>query len=62
MLLFQCGVQQEMYLLKDDVMGDIARLLSFESFEAKPLTIKFEHAVLQKQSIIRAKIKTIFSF
>src|SRR5699024_225932 len=33
--------------IKDDVMGDIARLLSFQSFESKPLTIKFEHAVRQ---------------
>lgn len=43
--------------LKDDVMGDIARLLSFESFEAKPLTIKFEHAVLQNKVSLERKLK-----
>ena len=43
--------------LKDDVMGDIARLLSFESFEAKPLTIKFEHAVLQNKVLLEQRIK-----
>ena len=43
--------------LKDDVMGDIARLLSFESFEAKPLTIKFDHAVLQNKVSLERRLK-----
>ena len=43
--------------LKDDVMGDIARLLSFESFEPKPLTIKFEHAVLQNKVLLEQRLK-----
>ena len=48
--------------LKDDVMGDIARLLSFESFEAKPLTIKFEHAVLQNKVLLEQRLKQYLAF
>lgn len=43
--------------LKDDVMGDIARLLSFESFEAQPLTISLNHAVLQNRVLLDTRIK-----
>ena len=47
--------------LKDDVMGDIARLLSFESFEAQPLTISFDHAVLQNKVLLETRIKEYLS-
>ncbi len=47
--------------LKDDVMGDIARLLSFESFEAQPLTISFDHAVLQNNVLLETRIKEYLS-
>ena len=47
--------------LKDDVMGDIARLLSFESFEAQPLTISFNHAVLQNKVLLETRIKEYLS-
>lgn len=47
--------------LKDDVMGDIARLLSFESFEAKPLTISFDHAVLQNKVLLETRLKEYLS-
>ena len=43
--------------LKDDVMGDIARILSYQSFEAKPLTISFEHAVNQKGVQLERRLK-----
>ena len=43
--------------LKDDVMGDIARLLSFKSFEAQPLTISFDHAVLQNKVLLETRLK-----
>ena len=36
-------------------MGDIARLLSFESFEAKPLPVNFEHAVHQNGVLLERK-------
>ena len=47
--------------LKDDVMGDIARLLSFESFEAQPLTICFDHAILQNKVLLETRIKEYLS-
>ena len=47
--------------LKDDVMGDIARLLSFENFEAQPLTISFDHAVLQNKVLLETRIKEYLS-
>ena len=47
--------------LKDDVMGDIARLLSFESFEAQPLTISIDHAVLQNKVLLETRIKEYLS-
>lgn len=41
--------------LRDDVLGDIARLLGYEYFEAKPLPVNFEHSVKQpKQEMNRA--------
>lgn len=43
--------------LKDDVMGDIARLLSYQSFEPKPLTINFEHAVKQNKVLLERRLK-----
>ena len=43
-------------------MGDIARLLSFESFEPKPLTIKFEHAVLQNKVLLEQRLKQYLAY
>lgn len=48
--------------LKDDVMGDIARLLSFESFEATPLTVKFEHAVKQNDVSLERKMREYLAY
>ncbi len=48
--------------IKDDVMGDIARLLSFESFEAKPLPVNFESAVIQNKVLLMRRIKEYLSF
>ena len=43
--------------IKDDVMGDIARILSFDSFEAKPITTTFEHSVKQNDVLLERRIK-----
>ena len=43
------------------LMGDIARLLSFESFEKQPLTIKFDKAVRQNNVILERRIKEYLS-
>ena len=48
--------------LKDDVMGDIARLLGYDSFEKKPLTINFEHAVLQNGVLLERRLKEYLSY
>ena len=43
--------------LRDDVMGDIARLLGYQSFEPKPLPVKFEKAVIQNDVLLERRIK-----
>lgn len=43
--------------LKDDVMGDIARLLSYQSFEPKPLPVKLEQAVIQNDMLLERRLK-----
>ena len=48
--------------IKDDVMGDIARILSFESFDAKPLPVNFTHAVNQRHESLERKIKEYLAF
>ena len=48
--------------LKDDVMGDIARLLGYDSFEKKLLTINFEHAVLQNDVLLERRLKEYLSY
>ena len=42
--------------LKDDVMGDIARILSFNSFEAKPIDITVEHSIIQNDVLLQRRI------
>ena len=48
--------------IKDDVMGDIARLLSYESFEKKPLSVKFDSAVKQVDVLLERRIKEYLAF
>lgn len=48
--------------IKDDVMADIARILSYQSFEPKPLPIKFEHAVRQNKVILEKRLKEYLAF
>ncbi|MBQ6546888.1 MAG: phenylalanine--tRNA ligase subunit beta [Bacilli bacterium] len=48
--------------IKDDVMGDIARLLSYESFEKKPLLVKFDSAVKQVDVLLERRIKEYLAF
>jgi len=43
--------------LKDDVMGDIARILSFNSFEAKPITISIKEAIIQNKDLLDRRIR-----
>jgi phenylalanyl-tRNA synthetase beta chain len=48
--------------IKDDVMGDIARLLKYESFEPKSLLINIEHAINQKDVLLERKLKEYLAF
>ena len=47
--------------IKDDVMGDIARILSYQSFEAKPLTISFTKSVNQNKVLLERRLKDYLS-
>ena len=47
---------------KDDVMGEIARILSFDSFEPKPITISFEHSVKQNNVLLERRIREYLSY
>ena len=47
--------------IKDDVMGDIARILSYQSFEAKPLTISFTKSVNQNKVLLERRLKEYLS-
>lgn len=48
--------------LKDDVMGDIARILSYQSFEAKPLTINVEKAVHQNKVLLERRLREYLAY
>ncbi len=48
--------------IKDDVMGDIARILSFDSFERKPLTINLDHSIKQNDYLLERRIKEYLAF
>lgn len=48
--------------IKDDVMGDIARLLSYESFEKKSLPVKFDSAVKQVDVLLERRIKEYLAY
>ena len=46
----------------DDVMGDLARIWSFESFEATPLPVNFENAVHQPVQDLDRKLREHLAF
>lgn len=48
--------------LKDDVMGDIVRILSYNSFEAKPINITIEHAIKQNNVLLDRRIREYLSY
>ena len=48
--------------IKDDVMGDIARILSFNSFQAKPINITIEHSINQRNFLLERRIKEYLSY
>lgn len=48
--------------IKDDILDEMARLHSFESFSAKPLPVKFEHAVNQPKESVDRRIREYLAF
>lgn len=48
--------------VKDDVLGDIARVYCYENFEMKPLPVNFEHAVRQPKAQLDRKIREYLAF
>ena len=48
--------------IKDDVMADIARILSYQSFEAKPLNISFFHSVNQNRVLLERRLREYLAF
>ena len=48
--------------IKDDVMGDIARILSFDSFEAKGITITFDKAVKQPEVLLERRLREYLAY
>ena len=48
--------------LKDDVMGDIARILGYVTFEEQPITISLEHAVRQNSVILDKRLREYLAF
>ncbi len=48
--------------LRDDVMGDIARIIGYDNFKPKPLPIKIEHSVIQNNVLLERRIREYLSF
>ena len=48
--------------MKDDVMGDIARILSFDSFEKSPITISFTSSIKQNDILLERRIKEYLAY
>lgn len=48
--------------IKDDVMGDIARILSFDSFEPKPINITIDHSIIQNNVLLDRRIREYLSY
>ena len=42
--------------IKDDIMGDIARILSYDSFPKKPVTITIDHSINQRKVLLENRI------
>ena len=48
--------------MRDDVLGDIARLLGYEYFESKPLPVNFEHSVKQPEAEFARRVREYLAF
>lgn len=48
--------------IKDDVLGDIARIIGYDNFEAKPLTISINHAVRQPKVSLERNLREYLAY
>lgn len=48
--------------IHDDILGDIARLIGYEYFEKRPLTVNFEHSVNQVREDLSRKMREYLAF
>ncbi len=48
--------------IKDDVLGDLARMIGYENFETKPLTMSFTEAVNQRKVSLERSISEYLAF
>ena len=48
--------------MKDDVLGDLARILSYDSFEPTPMKMRFEHAVNQPDWNLQRGLREYLAF
>ena len=48
--------------IHDDILGDIARLIGYEYFEKRPLTVNFEHSVNQVKADLSRKMREYLAF
>ncbi len=48
--------------IKDDILDEMARLHSFESFETKPLPVNFDHAVNQPKENVDRRVREYLAF
>ena len=48
--------------MRDDVLGEIARLVGYENFEAKPLPVNFENAVHQIEMDLNRHLREHLAF
>ena len=48
--------------IKDDILGDIARLIGYEYFKKQPLPVKFDHCVNQVEKDLARRLREYLAF
>lgn len=48
--------------LKEDLVGEIARIIGYDNFNPKPLPVKFEHAIIQNNILLENRIREYLSY
>lgn len=48
--------------VKDDVLGELARLIGYENFESKPLPVVFNSAVKQEKELLSRRMREFLSY